>query len=155
MIEPDDLRNCELFANLSEEELSQVAEITVPETYEAGDLICIEWEVADRLFILRQGRVQLHIQLRSALEPSGELTIEEVEPGRIFGWSSMVKQRRFTASARAIEPSEVLSIAADRLDALFDQNPHLGFVVTKQLAEVIASRLRHTREACTQTAAAF
>jgi CRP/FNR family transcriptional regulator len=151
MVQAQDLATCELFGGLSEEELAQIAAITVHETYEPGDLICIEWEVADRLFVLRRGRVQLHIQLRSSLEPNGELTIEEVEPGKMFGWSSLVKQRRFTASARALEPVELLTIEAEKLNTLFDQNPHLGFVVAKQLAEVIASRLRHTRAACAQT----
>jgi CRP/FNR family transcriptional regulator len=150
MVEAQHLQSCELFDGLSEEELAQVAAITTHETYDPGDLICIEWEVAHRLFILQKGRVQLHIQLRSSLEPSGELTIEEVEPGRVFGWSSLVKQRRFTASARALEPVELFAIEAQRLNALFDQNPHLGFVVAKQLAEVIASRLRHTRAACAE-----
>jgi CRP/FNR family cyclic AMP-dependent transcriptional regulator len=80
------------------------------------------------------------------------MTIEEVQPGRIFGWSSLVKQRRFTASARALEPATVVTIDADELNSLFDLNPHVGFVVMKQLAEVIASRLRRTRQVCQETA---
>ncbi len=148
MISPEELCSCELFAGLSDEELAQVAAIAQEKAYQSGDLICAEREEADRLFILSQGRVQLHIQLRSPLEPDGEMTIEEVEPGRIFGWSSMVKQRRFTASARALEEVSVLTLKAEDLSALFDRNPHIGFVVTRQLAEVIASRLRRTRELC-------
>jgi CRP-like cAMP-binding protein len=76
------------------------------------------------------------------------MTIEEVEPGRIFGWSSLVKQRRFTASARALDEVTVMCIRAEELNDLFDQNSHIGFVVMKQLAEVIASRLRRTRDLC-------
>ncbi len=142
------LRTCELFVGLGDEELEQIAAITSVETYQAEDLICAEREVADRLFILRKGRVQLQIHLRSTLERGGEAIIEEVEAGRIFGWSSLVKQRRFTASARALEPVTVWVIDADALNTLFERNAHLGFVVMKQLAEVIASRLRHTRQVC-------
>ncbi len=148
MVSVEDLRTCELFPALSDAELEQVAAIAHLEEYQAGDLICAEREVADRLFILRRGRAQLHIRLRSALEPGGEATIEEVEPGRIFGWSSLVKQRRFTASARALEPVQVIVIPGNELNALFDRDSHIGFVVIKQLAEVIASRLHHTRQIC-------
>jgi CRP/FNR family transcriptional regulator len=76
------------------------------------------------------------------------MTIEEVEPGRIFGWSSLVKQQQFTASARAMGPVRVMTIKADELNTLFERDPHIGFVVIKQLAEVIASRLHRTRDLC-------
>jgi CRP-like cAMP-binding protein len=151
MVSVDELCPCELFAGLSDDELAQIARITHKETYSAGDLILIESEQAERLFILCRGRVQIDIQLRSSLEPSGGTTIEEVEPGRIFGWSSLVKQRRLTASVRALDPVTVLYIKADNLLGLFDQNAHIGFVVMKQLAEVIASRLRRTRELFSNT----
>ncbi len=148
MVSIDDLRTCELFSALSDAELEQIAAIACQEEYQAGDQICAEREVADRLFILMNGRAQVHIRLRSALEPGGEVTIEEVEPGRIFGWSSLVRQRRFTASARAVEPVKVIVIQGDELNTLFDRDAHIGFVVMKQLAEVVASRLQHTREIC-------
>ena len=153
MVELEVLRRCELFGGLSDEELRQVASIAHQESHQPGSLICAERELADRLFVLSAGRVQLQIRLRGPLGPGGEATIEEVEPGRIFGWSSLVKQRRFTASARALDPVRVISIRADDLTSLFDQNPHLGFVVMKQLAEVIASRLQHTRQVCEEATA--
>jgi CRP/FNR family cyclic AMP-dependent transcriptional regulator len=152
MVSVDMLCPCELFDGLNSEELVQLAAIASEEKYQSGELICAERELADRLFVLCEGRVQVHVQLRSPLEADGEMTIEEVEPGRIFGWSSMVKQQRFTASARALEPVIVLVIEASDLHVLFDRDPHIGFVVMKQLAEVVASRLRHTREQCEQRA---
>jgi CRP/FNR family cyclic AMP-dependent transcriptional regulator len=152
MVSIDDLRTCELFLALSDEELQQIAAIAREEEYQVGDVLCSESEIADRLFILKSGKAQVHIRLRSVLEPDGEVTIEEVEPGRIFGWSSLVKQRRFTASARALEPVQAIVIQGNELNALFDRNVHMGFVVMKQLAEVVASRLRHTRETCERRA---
>lgn len=148
MVSADDLIACELFVGLTTGELEQIAAIAYKQSYEPGELICVEEDRADRLFILDQGRVQVNIHLRSPLEPGGEVTIEEVEPGCVFGWSALVKQRRFTASARALESATVTIVGADDLNDLFDRNAHIGFVVMKQLAEVIASRLRHTRSVC-------
>ena len=139
------LRPCELFAGLSDQELAEIAAIAREEAYQCGQEIFREQGLAVRLFILQSGRVQLQIHLRSSLQPDGEVTIEDVEPGRIFGWSSLVNQRRFTASARALEPVSVIALDAAELNALFNRNAHIGFVVMKQLAEVIASRLHLTR----------
>ncbi len=150
MVSVADLCRCELFAGLDEDDLRKIASIAYEGEYQAGDLICSEREQADRLFILCEGRVQLHVRLRSLLELDAELVIEEVEPGRIFGWSSLVKQRRFTASALALERVRLMAIKPEDLNDLFDRNAHIGFVVMKQLAEVIASRLQHTREQCGQ-----
>ena len=152
MVSVDTLRRCELFPGLSDAELAQIGAIARKKAYDRGDRICAEREVATHLFILQRGRVQLRIRLRPGLEMGGEATVEEVEPGRIFGWSSLVKQGRFTASARALEPVTVVVIEGHELDALFDRDAHIGFVVMKQLAEVIASRLHHTREICERRA---
>jgi CRP/FNR family transcriptional regulator len=145
-----DLCACDLFTGLNEENLEEIASIAREETYQAGDLICAERQRAERIFVLCEGRVQLRVRLRSLAEPDAELTIEEVRPGSVFGWSSLVKQRQFTASARALEPVRLLAIGSEDLDRLFDRNAHIGFVVMKQLAEVIASRLCRTREQCGQ-----
>lgn len=148
MVTPDDLRSCELFSTLSDSELAELATIATTETYDAGQVICSEQEVARRLFILQDGCVQLHINVRSSVQSDEDVTMEEVEPGRVFGWSSLVRQRQFTASACAVDPVRLIIFSADDLNALFDRDAHTGFVVMKQLAEVIASRLRRTREIC-------
>ena len=154
MVSVDALRCCELFVGLSRKETIQIAAVAREERYETGEVIFAEREVASRLYILAEGRVQVHVQLRSSMERDGEMTVEEVETGRVIGWSSLVRQRRFTASARALEPVTVMVIEANDMEALFDRDPHIGFVVMKQLAEVIASRLRHTRLECERRAKA-
>ena len=88
MVTIEALQPCELFAGLDEKELEQIAAIAREETYQAGDLICAERQIADRLFILQSGRVQVHIRLRTSHELEGEATIEEMEPGQEVraGW---------------------------------------------------------------------
>jgi CRP-like cAMP-binding protein len=77
---------------------------------------------------------------------SGDVTIEEVEPGHIFGWSALVKQRRLTASAQCLENVRVLAVKGQALNQLFERKAHIGFVVMKRLADVISSRLRLTQK---------
>ncbi|HNS52616.1 MAG TPA: cyclic nucleotide-binding domain-containing protein [Anaerolineae bacterium] len=146
MVGPDSLRCCDLFVGLSDEELAQVAAVGREEAYAPGAVICAEHGHAESLFVLQSGRVEVCIHLRSSASPDCCVTIEEIEPGKIFGWSSLVAQRRFTASVRALEPVALIALDSAKLSTLFDLNPHVGFVVMKQLAAVVASRLRGTRE---------
>jgi CRP-like cAMP-binding protein len=146
MVSIDALRQCELFADLNDEELGQIAQICCEETHEPQEVICGESEVADKVYILHEGRVAVQMYLRSDLEPNGDVLIEEVTPGRIFGWSALVRQRRFTASVRSLERARVIAIKSADLNALFEENAHIGFVVMKRLADVISSRLRRTRQ---------
>ena len=141
----EDLRHCELFAELEDAELEMICPLCSERSYSAGETIFAAEEQADELYVLREGRVTLQIQLRSGVELSGDVTIEDLRPGHIFGWSSVVKQQRFTATARALEPTRVYALRTSDLNALFTKHTHIGFVVMKQLANVISSRLRHTR----------
>jgi CRP/FNR family cyclic AMP-dependent transcriptional regulator len=142
----DALRQCELFTDLNEEDLNKIAKICYEETHEPQEVIFGESEVAEKVYILQEGQVAVQVHLRSDLEPNGDVTIEEVTPGRIFGWSALVRQRRFTASVRALEKVRVIAIRSTDLNALFEEDSHIGFVVMKRLADVISSRLRRTRQ---------
>jgi len=145
MTTADALRHCELFADLEDAELELIVPLCSERSYAAGETIVSDHDRAEELYFLREGRVALMIQLRSGVERSGDVTLEDLEPGHVFGWSSVVKQHRFTATALALEPVTVCAIEASDLNALFGAHTHIGFVVMKQLAEVISSRLRLTR----------
>ena len=149
----DALRRCELFAELDDAELELIAPLCREKVYAAGETIFSVHDEAVELYFVQEGRVALMIQLRSGVERSGDVTLEDLEPGHVFGWSSVVKQQRFTASALALEPVKVCAVQASALNALFDQHTHIGFVVMKQLANVISSRLRHTRDELERRAA--
>jgi CRP/FNR family transcriptional regulator len=146
MVSIEALRGCELFGELNDAELGEMAALCREESYPAGATIFTEAEMAEDIYILQEGRVILQIQLHSMTQVSGDVTIEEVEPGHIFGWSALVKQRRLTASAQCLEDVRVVTMKGQALNELFEKNAHIGFVVMKRLADVISSRLRITRE---------
>jgi CRP/FNR family transcriptional regulator len=146
MVSIEALQDCELFGELNDAELGEIAALCREESYPAGAIVFTEAETAEDLYILQEGKVALQIQLRSMAQISGDVTIEEVEPGRVFGWSALVKQRRLTASARCLEDVKVVAVKGWVLNQLFERNAHIGFVVMKRLADVISSRLRISRE---------
>ena len=146
MVLPESLKQCELFSDLSDEELVKVVPICREEVYEPGAVIFGQDDEAREFHILQEGRVAIQMRLRSEVEPHVDLTIEESVPGRIFGWSALVKQRRFTASVQAVDRVRSIAIRGADLDRLFEEHAHIGFVAMKRLADVISSRLHLTRQ---------
>jgi len=148
------LGQCELFAGLTEEELGLIAPLCHEEVYNPGETICAEQDAAEKLYILQEGRVEIQTRLRSEAELSGEAVFEEAEPGRVFGWTALVKQQQFTATVRALDRTRVTAIRGSDLKALFDQHARIGFVVMKRLADIISSRRRQTRAELKESASA-
>ncbi len=146
MVSIEALRSCELFGELNDAELGEIAALCREESYPAGAIVFTEAEMAKDLYILQEGKVALQIQLRSLAEMGGEVAIEVMEPGHIFGWSALVKQRRLTTTARCLEDVKAMAVKGQALNQLFERNAHIGFVVMKRLADVISSRLRLIRE---------
>lgn len=140
----DILRNSELFRGLSDEVLKRIASICSEETYRRGATIFSEGKDAERLFILEEGLVVLRIQ-PAAQEKSIMVTAIK-EPGRIFGWSSLVEPAQYTASAVCMEDSKVLALKGKDLLALLEESPAVGLTVMRRLAGIVSSRLRSTRE---------
>jgi CRP-like cAMP-binding protein len=55
------LRQVDLFAALSEEELQELASLTRTSRHKKGSFIVLAEEVGDEFFIIRQGRVKVNI----------------------------------------------------------------------------------------------
>ena len=58
------LRECELFATLSDDDLEKIASSASEKQYEAGATIFHEGENADELFVLQEGKVALQMTLK-------------------------------------------------------------------------------------------
>jgi alkyl hydroperoxide reductase subunit AhpC len=99
------------FPHVDEQTLAALR--TVPETYPAGDMIVAEGNVADRVFVITAGTVEV---LRRRADGSTDV-ISELGPGEHFGEVGLLLEGRRTASVRA--RSEVELLALDR-DAFHD-----------------------------------
>ena len=71
------------------------------------------------------------------------MVFETVAPGEIFAWSALIAPHQLTSTATCTEPTRLIVVPADALEAVFERAPQAGAVFMKRLAEVIAQRLRH------------
>ena len=135
------LRECELFRDLADEELSRIA-ILCSEIVEAeGAKLIREGQKADRLYVVTRGKVALHKRLGRRADRRAT-TVAFCSSGQILGWSALVPPGRYTLSATAWEPVALLSIPASLLRRAIDLNPDMGLRIMRCLSEIMARRLQ-------------
>ncbi len=147
------LRRCELLSELNDEELSSIAILCSRVRLAEGQRLFLEGQAAERIYIVTDGRIALHKSLgdHPALSQRGAATIAFCCPGEIVGWSTLVEPYRYTLSATAWEPSQLLVVRASLLRKAMELNPDVGFRIMRSLSQIMARRLQQI--SCALTAA--
>jgi len=142
------LRECPLFRSLNEIELSEIAALCHEESYEAQQTIFTQGESAERFYVISEGTVALirSANIGDAVIPV-RITTELVKSGEICGWSALFSSHVYTASAICQTPTRVIAIAGPRLRPMLAQFSSLSYKVTRNLAEVLASRIAQAYQA--------
>ena len=70
--------------------------------------------------------------------------IDTLSPGELFGWPALIKGTPWS-TLKVIDQTEVFYIDADDLISLCESDYHLGYILMKNLAALISSRLRRNR----------
>ena len=138
MVEIDRLKKFKIFKGLNERELEAIAKLAKERTYEAGSRIFEEKALATGLYLVLEGKVEVKTRGKG----SEQIVIDEVGPGRIFGWSAVTEPYTFTAATWTVEQSKVIILDGRKLRDLFANNNHIGFRVVKEVAAVISGRLK-------------
>ena len=149
MISTETLSQFSLFNGLPESLLKEIAAISNEISVKKDEFIFREGEKADKLHFLLHGSVALRVKLTSRPD---SVTVSFVSsPFQSFGWSGVVAPHHYTSSAEADEDSSLLIIPADPFMKLLEKYPEHGFNVMKRIAEIIADRLRNSRQALLKT----
>ena len=130
------LNDVALFTELSTDELARLAAAAQRHDLQRNDLLFAEGDEPDRLFVVVSGRVA--IANRSI--DGRESMISLMERGDLFGEMPLFDGLGRSAEARALEPSEVLSIPYGPLQEIYEARPSLLWSVVK----LLANRLRNT-----------
>ncbi len=139
-----------IFERLTDDELDRIAELCRVEVYEAGAVIFEEGGAADYLYLVEEGEValEMELELRPYASPK-QTTIELATQGEVFGWSALVKPHTWTLSARCVERAKVIVIKGSDLLDLFESEPHIGHRMTEIVTQIVALRLKDTRQKLT------
>lgn len=132
------LKNFRIFNDLNDRELEAIVNFAREEEYDAGVRIFEEKALASSLYLVLDGKIEVRLRGKN----DRMITIDEVGPGEIFGWSAVAAPYSFTAATWAVEKSRVIILDARNLRDLFEKNNHIGYRVIKEVAAVITRRLK-------------
>jgi CRP-like cAMP-binding protein len=92
-------------------------------------------EPAGFLYVLVEGAVDLRLKEETTV-------ISLTEPSDIFGWSSLVENAQYTASAVCRSPVKVIKIeTGPKLGRILNAYPDVGLVLYRRLAGLFNKRL--------------
>jgi len=141
MVPVETLRKLDLFEGLNEIELNAVTSVADLIDCRKGAAIFSENEEATKLYVLLDGMVSINFEVGR----HQEVIVHTVKAGEAFGWSALVQPYRFTASAKCMQDSKVITVDGDNLKKLLKDDCHMGYVIMEKLAALVSGRLQDTR----------
>ncbi len=128
------------FKELSRQELREIERILEIKTFAPQENIFTQGAPGIGLFVVMSGSVEvLHEDEDGTL-----LRLSEVGPGAFFGEMSLLDDAPRTATAVAVEETELAILYRSELLALAEQQAGLGVKIVMYLSQVLAERLRRT-----------
>ncbi len=136
------LSSCYLFEGLSESQINHLITIGTEIRIQAGKWLFREGNVADKLYILKSGAVEL---LTTVDEVELPINIVRNE-GECFGTSTMVPPHQYSLSARCAEDAKLLFMKKTALDKLLKEDLKMERTMLTNLAKHFLNRLKETRQ---------
>ena len=136
------MMSIDIFQDLSEVELTSVMEGVAMKTFKRGTQVYDRFDYPSSLYFLKAGRVQIYCESQNGRK----LTLESVEPGKVFG--EITPGGRHAAGARAVaaEDSTVCLLDQDDLLSLILAYPVVGVRLVTVMAENLHRARRSLRE---------
>jgi CRP-like cAMP-binding protein len=127
-----------VFETLSPRDLEQVAQVAVPRSFRAHQVIFREGDASDTCYVVERGHaraVREHADGRS-------IALAHFGPGDIFGELAMFDDERRSATVEAIEDVEAIAILGADMRRLLREHADLSY----KLVISLGRRLRETNE---------
>ena len=106
-----------------------------------GEWIVRDGEPATAFFLVFHGKVALEV----ATAEKPHLTIQTVGPGEVLGWSWLVPPYLWRLDARALKPTQTLTIDAVAFRKSLGAHPTQGYQFLERLLPIVAQRLENTQ----------
>jgi predicted RND superfamily exporter protein len=140
---PELVRGAALFEGLSNWEMRKVVLLGQLESVPAGRLIIRKGDTGEDMYLVITGRMRAF-----DLYPDGrEKTLSPLEPGDVFGEVALVSRETRSAYVVAVEDTEILRLDFAALERIRRRFPYTGAKLFRNLAKILAGRLRRATDA--------
>ena len=130
------LKGITLFQGIPDEDFEKIADKFSIQKYNAGEIILLENTIADALYIIVSGIVDV-LKLGESSEFNEELLIEKTS-GDFFGEMSIMDQLPRSASIRAKSQSVLLlRLQKEEFSAMCQTYPCMAYSVAKRISAIV------------------
>jgi len=129
------IKQADLFWGMDNAFIKDIMDIAHKESHEKNSMLFRAGDPADRFFILLKGRIRIMIN------EAGQTVYNVSHAGDTFGWSSLVGNQIYTASAACTEPTRLLRFDGEELQKIMEMSPADGLIFYRRLSGMIGTRL--------------
>jgi CRP/FNR family transcriptional regulator len=127
-----------VFAELGADDLGRVAQVAVPRSYDAPQVIFREGDDSDTCYIVRSG----HARAIRQHSDGRTITLARFGPGDIFGELAMFDDERRSATVEALDDLSTVAIPGSAMRGLLERHP----AIAVKLVIALGRRLRAANE---------
>jgi CRP-like cAMP-binding protein len=124
-----------LFEGTNEETRERILKTALEESRPAGDFLFRQDDPALKFYVLNEGRIRISVGSQ------GLLAHVASDTGDLIGWSSLVGNATYTASAECLTPVRVSKFDKSQVDKILQDDPASGMIFFRHLAALIGCRL--------------
>lgn len=124
--------------SLSPAYLEILTECAEEKTFTEGEVIFREGDIADRFYLIQEGKVALE----SRLSPQVGLAVQDLGAHDVLGWSWLFPPYVWHFQARAMQPTRTISFNGAHLLIACERNHEFGYDLMKRLTQVLIRRLQ-------------
>lgn len=135
------LRSKALFGGLDDNHLERVASFLKEERFEKGTAIIKEAEAGDRMYMIVKGNVEI---LKYNPERKEQEMISTLGEGDSFGEMELIDIQPRSATVKALEDVEAVSLSNSDLLRLSRQDLEAFSIILVNIARIISRKLRKT-----------
>lgn len=125
----------DLFWGMSKKFVQEAMDISEKTSREEGDFLFHEGDKSTYFYILLKGRVML------SFGEKGPTVHMANHSGELIGWSALTGRDVFSASARCMEPSNLLKFDRDRFLKILAKDFENAAMLYKRISETLGKRL--------------
>ncbi|VAX18054.1 hypothetical protein MNBD_NITROSPINAE04-1411 [hydrothermal vent metagenome] len=128
------------FNTLSQAELEILGKHIFRKNVSENTVLCEEGSSGDSLFYVVTGK----IEIRKESIDGRQTVLARFNKGASVGEMSLIEHSPRSATATAIEDSELLILTRKSFDELIESEPLIGIKILKNIAKSLSTRLRYT-----------
>lgn len=137
-----DLKNCALFAGLTDAEKESLESVFEEKRIPEGKTVFVENMPGESLYVIKRGTVKVS----KMLAEGDEKILVILGPDDFFGEMAILEGAPRSATARVAEDAHLVCLQRKEFESLCETEPGLGLKLMRNIIRTFSRRLRENNE---------